>query len=73
MGSGLGLSFFLVLVWAPWHGQGLVHHLNIRDDSRGSFFIESFGFEEGGLLHLNLTEVHVGDPHRSAMSPTHPF
>jgi len=48
--------------------EGLIHHLNIRRDSRKHFFIENFGFLAGGELHITVENYQVdgvvpeGDP-----------
>lgn len=41
--------------------QGLIHYLSIEDDSRKKFFIENFGFEAGGVIHLTLSDFSI-DP-----------
>ena len=40
--------------------NALVHRLKLQDDTRGSFFIESFGFEVHGQLLLNVSDIRVG-------------
>eukprot|EP01095_Lingulamoeba_sp_RSL-Kostka_P003471 TRINITY_DN14447_c0_g1_i1.p1 TRINITY_DN14447_c0_g1~~TRINITY_DN14447_c0_g1_i1.p1 ORF type:complete len:480 (-),score=103.30 TRINITY_DN14447_c0_g1_i1:138-1556(-) len=39
--------------------NGLIHHLKIRDDTRGSFFIENFGFEANGILSMNNSNIQI--------------
>lgn len=36
---------------------GRIHHLEIKNDGRFAFSIESFGFEEGGRLDFDLQDI----------------
>eukprot|EP01116_Phalansterium_solitarium_P005501 TRINITY_DN1719_c0_g1_i6.p1 TRINITY_DN1719_c0_g1~~TRINITY_DN1719_c0_g1_i6.p1 ORF type:complete len:450 (+),score=171.27 TRINITY_DN1719_c0_g1_i6:917-2266(+) len=38
----------------------LIHDLKIRHDNRKKFFIENFGFESGGELHVTIKNFRVG-------------
>ena len=62
-GTATGPSWCLVLlvVACVFFGSAhaLIHKLKIREDLRGSFFIESFGFEAGGKLKMNFTNLKV--------------
>ena len=51
------LLFFVFICFT--FSEGLIHHLKIRDDTRGSFFIENFGFLADGVLSVNLTDFKV--------------
>ena len=42
--------------------HGLIHNLDINDDFRGSFFIESFGFEGDGKLKMSFSNLKVFPP-----------
>jgi hypothetical protein len=39
--------------------DALIHNLHIRDDTRGSFFIENFGFEGEGHIIMNFSNIKV--------------
>ena len=49
----------LVLALLAIQAHALIHHLEIRHDTRGKFFIENFGFEPGGLLRLNCSGLSI--------------
>lgn len=40
--------------------DALKHDLKIKKDSRGTFFIENFGFEAGGEMHMDISGFTVG-------------
>eukprot|EP01117_Protostelium_nocturnum_P015403 TRINITY_DN5971_c0_g1_i1.p1 TRINITY_DN5971_c0_g1~~TRINITY_DN5971_c0_g1_i1.p1 ORF type:complete len:467 (-),score=107.99 TRINITY_DN5971_c0_g1_i1:136-1536(-) len=45
----------ILIIFAIFHeSEALIHHLKIRNDNRRAFFIENFGFERAGKLHLTL-------------------
>jgi hypothetical protein len=39
--------------------EALIHTLQITNDKRAGFFIENFGFEVGGHLLIQLSNVKV--------------
>jgi hypothetical protein len=39
--------------------HALIHDLKIRNDDRSHFFIENFGFEVGGELHMTILDFQV--------------
>jgi len=40
--------------------NGLVHHLNIKNDRRTWFYIENFGFLSGGHLEMTIKNFKIG-------------
>lgn len=39
--------------------HALIHHIEIKNDRRGAFFIENFGYEADGRFRLNCTDVQT--------------
>src|SRR5437868_4504659 len=52
------LSSFFVLLYLS-SCSCLIHELTIEGDKREKFFIENFGYLEGGQLHLTVTDFKV--------------
>ena len=53
-------SFFVVLLHFQFDAvDGLIHHLNIRKDDRHTFKIETFGFVNGGVIDLTVTDFSI--------------
>lgn len=63
----LAALFFLLLAAA--HARALIHHLEIREDTRAAYFIENFGFDDGGFLNLTVSNFKM-DPESSLKSST---
>lgn len=53
--------YFLILLLLSLTATALVHDLKIHNDKRPRFFIENFGFEEGGTLQFEIKTFEV-DP-----------
>lgn len=51
--------FVISFVYFFCYSNGLVHHLQLSDDTRGSFFIENFGFDVHGQLDFNISNIQV--------------
>lgn len=50
--------------------QALIHELDVRNDNRKKFFVENFGFEAGGVIHLSIEQFSFEpslskDPHQA--------
>jgi len=54
------IIIFVLLVFVTFC-VSLKHDLTITDDSRAKFFIENFGFEEGGKIHMQILNFKVGN------------
>lgn len=52
------IIIFVLLVFVTFC-VSLKHDLTITDDSRAKFFIENFGFEEGGKIHMQILNFKV--------------
>eukprot|EP01102_Stenamoeba_stenopodia_P016809 TRINITY_DN5911_c0_g3_i1.p1 TRINITY_DN5911_c0_g3~~TRINITY_DN5911_c0_g3_i1.p1 ORF type:complete len:439 (+),score=98.89 TRINITY_DN5911_c0_g3_i1:287-1603(+) len=52
------VSFLLCCIVA----QALIHELDVRNDNRKKFFIENFGFEAGGVVHLTIEKFSFEPP-----------
>ena len=51
------ISFFILL--AVGLSCGLIHDLRIQNDNRRRFFIENFGFEAHGEIHMDIYKFKV--------------
>jgi hypothetical protein len=65
------LACFVVVAVAALEAHALIHHLEIRQDTRGKFFIENFGFDEFGTLKLNCSNIEL-DPMVDTLKPPAP-
>merc|ERR1712159_959133 len=52
MARFMALAFGVLMMVAC--SSALIHHLEIRNDARQAFFIESFGFDANGFLNLTV-------------------
>jgi hypothetical protein len=43
----------------------LVHHLKISNDDRDIFKIETFGFVEGGIMNMTISDFAITKPTKS--------
>jgi hypothetical protein len=55
----LGLIFLFSFIF---QASGLIHHLQIVNDERRLFKIETFGFVSGGLMDLTLSDLKLHAP-----------
>eukprot|EP01094_Clydonella_sp_ATCC50884_P029487 TRINITY_DN924_c0_g1_i10.p1 TRINITY_DN924_c0_g1~~TRINITY_DN924_c0_g1_i10.p1 ORF type:complete len:314 (+),score=98.28 TRINITY_DN924_c0_g1_i10:977-1918(+) len=56
------LLSFLVLALFATRATALIHHLEIREDTREAYFIENFGFDDNGFLNLTVTDFKADPP-----------
>jgi len=55
------LSLFLMTSFLASPTEGLIHKLGIRNDRRGAFRIETFGFFRGGEMHMDIEKFALYD------------
>jgi hypothetical protein len=58
--TGCFLSFCLIAFLAPT-ANGLIHKLSIKNDRRGAFRIETFGFFKGGTMQMTIENFESVD------------
>lgn len=52
-------SFLCILIFYTVLFQSLKHDLKITNDYRKIFYIETFGFEKGGVIEMNIYNFKV--------------
>jgi len=57
----MNMRFAICFVLFFVYSRGLIHDLTIRNDNRKKFFIENFGFEAGGEMHMTILNFEA-DP-----------
>lgn len=62
------LLFLVSLLLCCIVAQALIHELDVRNDNRKKFFIENFGFEAGGVVHLTIEKFSFEPPLSKAAS-----
>lgn len=58
-GSSVGWVALCVLLTCCVLSEALIHELDARVDNRKKFFVENFGFEAGGVIHLSIEKFSV--------------
>jgi len=53
------LSVMLLIIISLHTSEGMKHYLHIQDDTRAMFMIETFGFEEGGVIDINIHKMSI--------------
>lgn len=51
--------FFILFLSHVAQIKSLIHHLQIRDDDRNIFKIETFGFFDGGVIELKVSNFNI--------------
>lgn len=62
--------FIFILLLTTTQTFALRHHLSISHDDRRIFKIETFGFNEGGVMNLQVSGLKIESPKSSADSGT---
>eukprot|EP01104_Vermistella_antarctica_P018221 TRINITY_DN6676_c0_g1_i2.p1 TRINITY_DN6676_c0_g1~~TRINITY_DN6676_c0_g1_i2.p1 ORF type:complete len:198 (+),score=45.59 TRINITY_DN6676_c0_g1_i2:260-853(+) len=69
MASLRNLISLLVLLACIASACGYIHNLSISKDSRKHFFIENFGFEQGGTIEIRVTGFSLNPPLPNGKAP----
>jgi hypothetical protein len=58
-----GVLFICIILLLQLGAQGLKHHLSVVNEKRQRFFVESFGFEAGGVVEVDFQNIKVSLHH----------